>query len=95
MIALEVDNGTLRKAIELRMNDCFPAMNIANSMGGTQSDAWQLVRTFGFDELVAEALDRGLSITEFRSSVDNKMFTDCRLYLKVRDIIGGRPDFPQ
>jgi hypothetical protein len=94
MIALEVSNGMLRKAIELRISSCFPAMNIANSLGGSPSPEWDLVRKYGLDELVADALDRGMPVAEFRAAVTGEKFTDCKLYLKVRDIIGGRPDFP-
>ena len=94
MIALEVTNNVLRAAIELRMSDVFPAMNIANALGGLQTDVWKIVRQYGLDELIAEALDRGLPVDEFKSAVEHKKFTDCKCYLRVRDIIGGRHDFP-
>lgn len=94
MIALEVSNKILRKAIELRISSCFTAMNIANSIGGSPSPEWDLVRKYSLPELVADALDRGMPVAEFRAAVTDEKFTDCRLYLKVRDEIGGRPDFP-
>jgi hypothetical protein len=94
MIALEVKNDVLQKAIELRISGCFTAMNIANSLGGSPSDEWSLVRRYSLPEMVADALDRGMPVAEFRAAVTGEKFTDCKLYLKVRDEIGGRPDFP-
>ena len=94
MIAMEVSNAVLQKAIELRISGCFPAMNVANSIGGSPSPEWDLVRKYGLDELVADALDRGMPVADFKAAVTGERFTDCKLYLKVRDIIGGRPDFP-
>lgn len=94
MVALEVSNDVLKKAVELRMSDVFPSMNVANAIGGTQTDAWRLCRQESLAELIAESLDRGLPVSEFRCEVTDKKFMDCRSYLRVREEIGGRPDFP-
>lgn len=94
-INLEVSNAVLKEAIELRICECFPALNFANSLGGTETMAWKLVRKYGLVELVEEALDRGLPVGDFKSSVEGTRFIDCKLYMRVREQIGGRADFPK
>jgi hypothetical protein len=93
-ITLEVSNALLRKATELRMSDCYGAMSIANVLGGSPSHEWDLARKYRLADLVAEALDRGLPVGEFRSAVEGKRLIDCRCYLRLKEEIGGRPDFP-
>lgn len=90
----EVSNDLLKKAIELRINDCFGALNMANSLGGVSTTEWELVRQHGLDALVEEALDRLMPVGDFKASVDGKRFTECKVYLRLRGIIGGRSDFP-
>lgn len=94
-ITLPVDDRILRKAIELRMSDVFPAMNIANALGGYPSKEWDLCRRYNLTTLVAEALDRLLPVADFQCEVTKKKFMECKSYSKVRDELGGRSDFPK
>lgn len=94
MITIPVAKEVLQKAIELRISDCFQAMNIANQIGGSSSPEWDLVREHSLIDLVAEALDQRMDVGNMKSAVGGVKFTDCRLYEKVREQIGGRMDFP-
>lgn len=94
-LTLPVSNETLRRAIELRMSDCYPAMSIANALGGTPSNSWAIARKYRLALLVEEAIDRGLPVAEFYDPVADKRFVDCKCYLRLRDEIGGKIGFPQ
>lgn len=93
-ISQPVPDSVLRKAIELRISQCFGAMNMANALGGSPSPEWDVARSHRLPELVADALDRGLPVREFKAAVDNTPFCDTKAYLRVREEIGGRADFP-
>lgn len=90
-----VTDAVLREAIEIRISECFGAMSIANAIGGREDDVWRLIRQVSLVEMIAEALDRGLPVREFKTAVGDIRFLDTPYYLKVRDLIGGRADFPQ
>ena len=89
-----VDDTALQNAIELQMSDVFPAMNIANHLGGSGKEtlAWKLARRERLAELVAEAMDRRLPVMKFRCSVTDKTLTECRAYLRLHEEIGGALD---
>lgn len=95
MITVPVNDGVLMKAIELRISECFGAMNIANALGGSGSPEWDLVRKHRLPEMVADALDRGLPVKELKAAVTGTPFIECKCYERLRDEIGGRHDFPK
>jgi hypothetical protein len=90
-----VKDSDLVQAIRLGISKCFGAMSIANTLGGSPSIPWDLVRKHGLAELVADALDRGIDVKSIKAAVDETPFMETTSYLRVRDEIGGRPDFPQ
>jgi hypothetical protein len=90
-----ISNATLCEAIAIRIDRVFPAMSVANALGGHQDDVWQTIRKYSVAELIAEALDRGINVADIKSSIHGERFIDSQYYLKVRDEIGGRPDFPK
>jgi hypothetical protein len=94
-ITQPISDADLRKAICLKLSECFGAMNIANAIGGTPSVAWTVARQHRLAELVADALDRGLPVGEFRAAVDNTPFMETKSYMRLREEIGGRADFPK
>lgn len=94
-ICFEVSDQELRDAIELRMSDHFPAMNIANAMAGSQTPKWELARKYRLPLLVAEALDRGLPVGTFKDTLNGFTFCECKSYARVEQEIGGRADFPR
>lgn len=94
-ITVPVSDADLLQAIRLQLSSCFAAMSIANALGGSPIPAWGLARKHRLAELVSDALDRGLDVRSLKSAVDEIPFVDCSRYLKLREEIGGRPDFPQ
>jgi len=94
MLMQPVPVSVLKQAISLRISKSFPAMSVANAIGGSYSPAWDLARRVRLAELVADALDRGLDVRNIKE-VDGTPFCDTAAYLRVRDEIGGRPDFPR
>lgn len=94
MLMEPVKTSTIIKAIELRISECFGAMLMANALGGRPSPEWDLVRRVGLDELVADALDRKVDVRQIRAAVDKTAFMDTPAYRRVKEMIGGRPDFP-
>jgi hypothetical protein len=80
--AYQPTDKELQEAIELRCSECFPAMNIANSIGGnTKSIEWRLVRSFSLVELIKEAMLRGLPVEQFKSAVGGKPIKNTTIYL--------------
>jgi hypothetical protein len=69
-------------------------MSIANAMGGTPSLPWKLARDYSLDTLIADALDRKLPVRDFKAAVTGTPFMETKAYLRVRELIGGRSDFP-
>ena len=59
----------LRKAIEIMISECFPAMNFANAIAGRQSIEWTIIRNFKPEEIFKEATLRKLPLAEFKGSV--------------------------
>lgn len=84
MITLDVkiSDGDLRKAIELRISECFPALDFANALAGAQDTPWQLLRKYNFIELIDEAKARGLPIEAFRGAVGGRIIADAPVYKK-------------
>lgn len=76
----EIDDATLQKAIELRISECFGALNIANALGGHQSLEWQVVRAFTPRELFDEARARKLPLETFKGAVADNAIADHPLY---------------
>jgi len=78
-----VDNQDLIKAIELRASECFPAMNIANALGGSETIAWRLVRSSSLSELIEEAISRKIELKEIKSAVDKKPLLETKAYMDL------------
>jgi hypothetical protein len=81
-----VSDEDLMEAIRLRISECFPAMNIANALGGAEDIPWKLVRQCTLVQMVVEALDRNLPVKDLRA-VDGKPFLETSAYLVIRDKI--------
>ena len=87
----------IQEAIQLRCNECFPAMNICNAIGGSQDTKWRLVREYSLVELIQEARERKLPIETFKTSVELKPITDMLAYIKALSVIeagGGQHEQP-
>ena len=94
-ITQTVSNETLQEAIELRISEYFPAMNVANALGGTPSPAWDVARANSLSSLVADACDRLMPVREFRAAVSGTLFMDTAAYMRLRNEIGNNANFPR
>jgi len=90
---LSVDD--LRKAIELRFSRCFPALNLANALGGYQSAPWQAVREFTPVQLIADAVERGVPLDELECAVTHEYLPATSLYRLVYDKMFGPNGAPR
>lgn len=77
--ALLTDN-VLIQAIKLRFSECFPAMNIANALGGTEDASWKIVRTISPLDMIREAKKRGIDLSSMKASVSDKLIVESLLY---------------
>ena len=76
----EIFDKDLLSAIAIRCSDCFPAMSIANALGGSPSIDWKVIRTFSLVEMLMEAKKRGLELTSIKEAVGDKMVVETESY---------------
>lgn len=63
-------------AISLMCSPVFPAMNMANALGGTQTATWELVRTYTLTQLIDDAVERGADLSATKAACCNLMVYD-------------------
>ncbi len=92
MLSLEepITDRELLEAVCIRCSICFPAMNIANALGGSQSRVWKVVRKFKLDELVREMTARNLLPTNLKEAVGDRRLVDIPSYQEaMKEITSG------
>ena len=57
----------ISEAIQIRTSECFGALNIANALGGSETNSWYLIRNYTLEQLKEEATTMGLA---FRGGYD-------------------------
>ena len=82
-MAMEWTDADLRKAIELRCSACFGAMNVANAVAGRETVPWRIVRDFALRALLAEAQERGLDVSTWKTAVEEEPLTASRYYRRA------------
>ena len=82
-----ISDASLIKAIELRCSECFPAMNLANQLGGYPSTEWEIVRTYSLVDMVREANKRGIDLTGRKAAVGDDLVTDRPIYQRAVEIL--------
>ena len=73
-------DAELKSAIALRCSKVFPALNIANSFGGSETVEWQIVRTFSLIDIVREVKARKLDLSGLNCVVEGGPVLDSALY---------------
>lgn len=58
-LAKSVATEHVVEAIAILCSPVFGALNMANALGGAQTDVWRLVRDFTLAQLIDEAAERG------------------------------------
>ncbi len=72
----KVSKETIQEAIECIINKCFPAMNIANALGGYETLVWKLIREHSAKQLLEEARKEGIDIKNLKGNVDQNPIQD-------------------
>ena len=80
MIGLPASDRDLQKAIELKCSQCYRAMSVANSLGGSPSRDWTLARAHKLPDLVAEARRRQLDMASWKPAVIEEVLCDTAPY---------------
>lgn len=69
LLAKPVSTEDVVHAIELRCSPVLGALNMANALGGAQTDVWRLVREFSLVQLIDEADERGIDFTTLKAAL--------------------------
>lgn len=64
-----ISNNGLKKAIELLASECFGALSIANSLGGCQTEEWQILHNNPWKDIVDEGKNRGFDFESMKCAV--------------------------
>jgi hypothetical protein len=87
--SIEVSDVDLLKAMSIRFDRHFPAMNIARAFGGGgPSIPWTIMEQYTPLEIIKEVESRGLDISNLEVSMASceccpRLVTDSALYLKL------------
>jgi hypothetical protein len=60
--------GEVVEAISLACSPVFPALSVANALGGEQTNVWCLVRMYTLSQLIDDAVDRGADLNSVRAA---------------------------
>lgn len=87
-ISQPVSDVDLLKALSIRFDRHFPAMNIARAFGGSPSIPWTIMEQYTPSEILKEVESRGLDISNLEVSMASceccpRLVTDSALYLKL------------
>jgi len=82
-----ITDAQLKQAIALRCSDCFPAMNIANALGGYPSAEWEIVRSFSLVDMVQEAKIRSIDLSALEAAVCGGLVVETVIYKKAEEVL--------
>lgn len=63
-----VTDQSIVDAISLACSPVLGALNFANAVGGHETDAWRLVREQKLSQLIDEAAERGIDLSEVKAA---------------------------
>ena len=75
-LAKPVSKETIAHAIELACSPVLGALNMANALGGSQTDDWRLVREFSLAQLIDEAVELGVDLTVLKAACCDVLVMD-------------------
>lgn len=75
-LTVPVATEDLVRAIELACSPVLGALNMANALGGVETDPWLLVRTYSLAQLIDEAIARDVDLTEVKAACCDLAVTD-------------------
>lgn len=82
-----ISTEDLKKAICLKCANCYAAMQFANILGGSRTDAWYLCHAYTLKQLVDEANSLGVDLKGLKSSIDNIPIEDSLYYKRAMDLM--------
>lgn len=82
-----ISTDDLKKAISLKCANCYAAMQFANILGGSRTDAWHLCHAHTLKELVDEANSLGVDLSDVKSAIDNIPVKDSLYYKRAMGIM--------
>jgi hypothetical protein len=67
---MDTTNASLIKAIRLKCENCYGAMSFANALGGYPSPQWILCHSYSLKDLLEEAKNRKLDLSQISTEID-------------------------
>lgn len=87
MIKVDVPDRVIKEAVELKLSSCYPAMSMANAIGGSRSQVWDVARGNKVVDLIASAIARGMDVSKWKTAVDGKDIAESGAYNSAISII--------
>ena len=89
MITLEqeITDKDLTKAISLKCANCYGALSFANALGGSQDVPWQLCHKYPLKDLLEEAEQRKIDLTNVNAAVEVIPVQETMYYKRAKGII--------
>lgn len=81
IMARQPTDRELEEAIKIRASECYGAMRMANSLGGSESPVWILLNTFSFEELLTEARGRNMKPENWKIAVGEGLIQDAAYFI--------------
>lgn len=75
-LAKPVSTDDLVHAIELACSPVLGALNMANALGGSQTDAWRVVREVPLAQAIDEAIERGVDLSALKAACCDVLVID-------------------
>ena len=82
-LSLPASDEILKKAISHKCANCYAAMSLCNQLGGSLTDEWKLCHSYTLKQLLEEATERHLDLSNVRSSVDGIPVKDSLYYKRA------------
>lgn len=83
----EITNKDLTKAISLKCANCYGAMSFANALGGYQDIPWQLCHKYPLKDLIEEAENRNIDLSNVNAAVEVMPVKETMFYKRAKGLI--------
>ena len=74
-------------AIAIRCSECFTAMLWANTLGGTETMEWKIIKAYKLPDMILDAETRGIDLSKVPVAVGEEpkqMVTETSRYMKAK-----------
>jgi hypothetical protein len=80
-----IRSSSLVEAIQIICSPVFGSLNVANAIGGAQTDDWQIIREFTPAEIVDEIINRGLDIGDVKAACCDLLVIDTPVFHNIME----------